>query len=167
MDWRKIAFSLGALSGFIIPFLIPNNEIKKEEETSEEIIEEIEPFFEIEESNFNSNNDTKLVIVVPDYIKFKSSELSNNIANVTIHSVMDTYKTFPKVVSNWYTNYQAKIIVRAPKIEVMDEVLQKLVNSNIPHTELFNSSSQIIALAVGPFYKNDIDNFTRHLKLLN
>jgi len=114
----------------------------------------------------------KMVIVIPKEIKLTKGLMAVHVSHVAVSTVEEAKKNNPKLVSNWFSEGQKKVIVQVPTIEELTALFQKAQHLGLPCTIVKESEKgklpkgTITALGIGPAPNSKVDPITANLKLL-
>lgn len=111
----------------------------------------------------------KQVILVRKDLKLSKGKMGAQIGHACVEAVLKSDK---KLVSEWRTLGQKKVVLEVQTKDDLYKFLQEAKNNNLTtalikdagHTEIKPGTQT--CLAIGPDYENKIDKITKNLKIL-
>ncbi|MGZ4000194.1 MAG: aminoacyl-tRNA hydrolase [Mucilaginibacter sp.] len=116
----------------------------------------------------------KQVIILRTDLNMSAGKAAAQASHASLMSFLQVAKQYPEKIALWFKTGQGKIILGVDSEEELRQLFNRLNDDNIGTTihylvrdagltEL--KGGEYTALAIGPFAKDYIDGFTRHLKL--
>ncbi len=114
----------------------------------------------------------KQVIVIRTDIKMGKGKIAAQAAHASLQSYKEAFKKNPEVVKLWENSGCEKVVLKIPALEDLLALKADIDASRIPNSLITDSgrtqleSNTITCLGIGPWYEEEIDKYTSHLKLL-
>ncbi|MEO2154181.1 MAG: peptidyl-tRNA hydrolase Pth2 [Nanoarchaeota archaeon] len=113
----------------------------------------------------------KQVFIVNNDLKMGKGKICAQVAHGAIMCYEKVKNNNPELIKKWQEIGQKKIVLKASLKEIL-EIKKTLDKENIPNCLVIDAgltqipSGSITVLAIGPWKEEEINKFTRHLKLL-
>ncbi|MCX6778427.1 MAG: peptidyl-tRNA hydrolase Pth2 [Candidatus Micrarchaeota archaeon] len=113
----------------------------------------------------------KQLIVTRTDLKLGKGKLAAHVAHASLEGYKKVKSKNPQIIEEWESEGQKKVVVKIESERELLELFEKIKNK-IPCALIKDAGltqippGTITALAIGPWDEKEIDEFTRHLKLL-
>jgi len=113
----------------------------------------------------------KQVIVIRKDLKLGKGKLAAHIAHASLAGYKLIKKTHPKIVKEWERGGEKKIVVKIETENALVELYER-VKRTVPVVLIRDAgltqipAGTITCIAIGPWRDEEIDEFTKNLKLL-
>ena len=113
----------------------------------------------------------KQVFVVNKDLNMGKGKICAQVAHAAIVCYEKVKNDFPEIIKKWKEEGQKKIVLKASLDEIL-KIKNQLGNEKIPNCLIIDAGltqikpGSITVLGIGPYYEEEIDKFTKHLKLL-
>ncbi len=120
----------------------------------------------------NNNRDIKQVILVRMDLGMGKGKIAAQVAHASLSSYLKVADTFPELSKRWLSEGGKKVVLKVNSLEELLKIKNELDRDRIPnviiqdagHTQV--SPGTITCLGIGPWYGDELDKYTGHLKLL-
>jgi len=89
------------------------------------------------------------------------------------HASLEAYKKANSKIKSLWKNYgYKKVVLKVKSLEELMSIYEQIKKTKIPHALIIDAGKTqlekgtITCLAIGPYFSDEIDKFTGHLKLL-
>ena len=113
----------------------------------------------------------KQVIVVRKDLKLTRGKMSAQASHASLQSYIKTFKKYPRIARTWLKKGGKKVIVYVSDRRAL-LALNRELPSKIPKALITDAGmthlkpGTITCLGIGPFYEDELDKYTRKLKLV-
>jgi PTH2 family peptidyl-tRNA hydrolase len=113
----------------------------------------------------------KQVIVIRDDLKLGKGKLCAQVAHAALAGYKKVKEKNPPITEKWEEHGEKKVVLRVSDEREMMELYQK-VKGKIPCSLIRDAgltqipSGTITCFSIGPWYADEIDDFTKELRLL-
>jgi len=113
----------------------------------------------------------KQVIIVNKDLNMKKGKICSQVAHASLNSYLITSKKNKEIVEKWLNEGQKKIILKTSLKEIL-EIKKYFDEKGVPNVLIRDmgltqvKKGDITCLGIGPWYEEEIDKKTKHLKLL-
>ncbi|MFA5382750.1 MAG: peptidyl-tRNA hydrolase Pth2 [Candidatus Micrarchaeia archaeon] len=120
----------------------------------------------------NSNFSIKQVIVIRNDIKLGKGKLAGQVAHASVAGYRNVKQNTPQIIDKWEMEGEKKVVVKVEGEKELMDLFQRIKDKKIPVALIRDAGLTQITpgtktcFAIGPWYENEIDEFTRDLKLL-
>ncbi len=120
----------------------------------------------------DNNRDIKQVILVRTDLGMGKGKIAAQVAHASLGSCFQMSEEYPELCKRWVEGGSKKVVLKVDSLEELLEIKKKLDHDGIPnviirdagHTQV--SPGTITCLGIGPWYGDELDKYTGHLKLL-
>ena len=180
MKEYALYFIAGCATGLAIPFFfgtLSRNKKPKQPEQEEDAQKDeqnnnqeqqnkvLDQRFLFPQPSFDYNGEYKLVTVVRMDVQIPTNQLASLVGDIAIKAVVETKKINQDNILQWLYFGQAKIVTKAPNLDVMNQLIEKAKETKIPYVTINNDKGEPLILGVGPAPVDDVNPVTSHLKL--
>ncbi len=119
-----------------------------------------------------SNSSIKQVIVIRKDISLGKGKLAGQVAHAAVAGYRKVKQSNPEIIDKWEMIGEKKVVVKVDGEKELIELFQNLKDNNIPVSLIRDAGLTQIkpgtktCFAIGPWYEDQIDKFTKDLKLL-
>ena len=109
----------------------------------------------------------KQVIIVNNDLKMSKGKIASQVAHASLEAYLHSSR---EIQDLWRKTGAKKIVLKASESEIIE--IYKNIPNYIPKVLIFDkgltqvSPNSLTALGIGPFKEEEIDKYTKHLKLL-
>jgi len=113
----------------------------------------------------------KQTIIVRTDLKMRKGKIAAQVAHASVTAYINAQKEAPKTAEEWVKSGMAKIVLKVENEKQLIEMFQKTKN-RFPTAMITDAGKTQIApgtktcIAIGPAEEQEIDFFTKNLKLL-
>lgn len=118
------------------------------------------------------NRSIKQVIVIRKDINLSKGKLAGQVAHASVAGYRNVKKSNPDVIDMWEMIGEKKVVVKVDTEKELLDLFQKIKDNKIPVALIRDAGLTQIkpgtktCFAIGPWYEDDIDKFTKDLKLV-
>ncbi|MCC7552078.1 peptidyl-tRNA hydrolase Pth2 [Candidatus Micrarchaeota archaeon] len=126
----------------------------------------------LKKANNTPNSPIKQVIVIRKDITLGKGKLAGQVAHAAVAGYRIVMGDNPEVVAKWEMWGEKKVVVKVENEKELVDLFQKLKDKKIPVALIRDAGLTQIkpgtktCFAIGPWYEDQIDKFTKDLKLL-
>ncbi len=124
------------------------------------------------EKNKIKNSPIKQVIVIRRDINLGKGKLAGQVAHASVAGYRKVKQSNPEIIEKWEFAGEKKVVVKIDSEKELMDLFQKIKDKDIPVALIRDAGLTQITpgtktcFSIGPWFENEIDEFTKDLKLL-